>query len=194
MVVYTGYTHRQKTIERGIVDGLSQEIVKEEAPSVFDTVRDLVQRFMTLVSYGGKPSPMDRILHIRTYGMKIRYMTKGEARISWQGERICIDKISFTMGEIRSVVHGLHETVRRRLSKDILMIDDERTLPPVDLEEAFDNAAEMSEFWSFLQDPRNEWAKGGQRWMWDRMNKEEDIRKMFRKVDSREVGHREEII
>jgi len=30
--------------------------------------------------------------------------------------------------------------------------------------------------------------------MWDRMNKEEDIRKMFRKVDSREVGHREEII
>ena len=83
MVVYTGYTHRQKTIQRGIVDGLSQEIAKEEAPSVFDTVRNLVQRFMTLVSYGGKPSPMDRILHMRTYGMKIRYMTKGEARISW---------------------------------------------------------------------------------------------------------------
>jgi len=81
IVVYTGHVHRQKTIERCIEEGLTQEMAKEEAPSVFDTVRDLVQRFMTLVSYGGRPSPMDRILHMRTYGMKIRYMTKGEARI-----------------------------------------------------------------------------------------------------------------
>lgn len=146
MVVYTGHVHRQKTIQRCIEDGLTQEMAKEEAPSVFDTVRDLVQRFMTLVSYGGKPSPIDRILHMRTYGLKIRYITKGEARIAWQGERIYIDKISFTIGDIRSVVHGLHETVRERLAKDIFIIEDERTLPPVELERAFDNAAEMTEF------------------------------------------------
>ena len=42
IVVYTAYNHRQKTIRRCIVDGLSEEIAKEEAPSVFDTVRDLV--------------------------------------------------------------------------------------------------------------------------------------------------------
>jgi len=73
------------------------------------------------------------------------------------------------------------------------MIEDDTTLPPVELKRAFDNAAEMTEFWSFLQDPRNEWAKGGQRWMWDRMNKEEVMKKKFRKVDSGEVLHREQI-
>jgi len=125
IVVYTAYNHQQKTIRRYIVDGLSEEIAKEEAPLVFNTVRDLVQRFMTLVLYGGKPSPIDRILYIRTYGIKIRYITKGEARVSWQGDRIYVDKISFTMDDIRAVVHGLHETVRQRLLRDILMVEKE---------------------------------------------------------------------
>lgn len=194
MVVYTAYSHRQKTIRRCIADGLSEEVAKEEAPSVFDTVRDLVQRFMTLVSYGGKPSPMDRILHMRTYGMKIRYTTKGEGRISWQGDRICVDKISFTMDDIRSVVHGLHETMRQRLWKDILMVGEEQTMPPVDLQRLFDNAAEMAEGWSFLRDTRNEWGIDGERWMWDRMNREEAMRKRFRKPGSGRITQREEIV
>jgi len=68
---------------------------------------------------------MDRVLHMRTYGMKIRYTTKGKARISWQGERICVDKISFTIDDIRTVVHGLYETVRQRLLRDILIVEEE---------------------------------------------------------------------
>jgi len=128
--------------------------------------------------------------------MKIRYMTKGEAGISWQGERICIDKISFTMGDIRSVIHGLHAMAERRLSKDILMIEDDKTtvIPKVNLDRLFDNAAEMTEGWSFLRDTRNEWGINGERWLWDRMNREERIRRRFRKIDSGEVRHREEIV
>jgi len=150
---------------------------------------------MTLVPYGGRPSPIDAILHIRTYGVKIGYTTKGIARISWQGDdMICIDKISFTMDDIRTVVHGLHETVRQRLSKDILMVEEEQAMPPIDLRRLFDNAAEMAEGWSFLRDPRNAWGIDGDRWMWERMNRGEAIRKRFRKPNSGRTRHREGII
>jgi len=104
------------------------------------------------------PSLIDRILHIRTYGIKIRYTTKGEARVSWKGERIYIDKISFTIGNIRAVVHGLYETVRERLTNDVLFVGGEETataLLKIDIYQLFDNAAEMIEDWSFLQDTRN---------------------------------------
>ena len=90
---------------------------------------------------------MNTILHMRTYGRKIRETTKSEARISWQGERICISKISFTIGDIRAVVHGLHKTMRERLVKDLLLVEDggKATLPMLDLGRLFNNAVEMSE-------------------------------------------------
>jgi len=122
MVVYAGYMHRRHVVGNYISEGFDRREAEKRAPFVFNTVQDLVNRFMTLTSFGGKPSPMDTMLHIRTYGMKIRYTIKGEARISWQGERICIDKISFTIGDIRAVVHGLHETAKDTLTKDLLLI------------------------------------------------------------------------
>jgi len=85
---------------------------------------------------------------MRTYGRKIRETIKSETRISWQGERIYVDKISFTMGDIRVVVHGLYETVRERLVKDLLLVEDggKAALPMLDLGRLFDNAVEMSEY------------------------------------------------
>jgi len=83
IVVYAGYTHRRHAIESYISEGFDRREAEKQAPSVFDTVQNLVNRFMTLTSFGGKPSLMDTMLHMRTYSMKIRYTIKGEARISW---------------------------------------------------------------------------------------------------------------
>ena len=148
MVVYAAYTYRQQSVKRYIDEGLDRREAEKQAPSVFETVQEYVNRFMTLTLFGGKPSPMNSILHMRTYGRKIRESTKSEARISWQGERICISKISFTMGDIRAVVHGLHETARERLEKDLLLVEDggKAVLPKFDLSQLFDNAAEMGEY------------------------------------------------
>jgi hypothetical protein len=67
---------------------------REEAPSISEEVKRMVEKFMTLTMFDGISSPMDRILHMRTYRMRIRFSTKGEARVVWKGEEICIDKIS----------------------------------------------------------------------------------------------------
>ena len=66
-------------------------------------------------------------------------------------------------------------------------------LPKIDMERIFDNAAEMTENWSFLQDTRNVWEVNGERWMWDRVCKERRLRKRFIEGSLREVRHREDI-
>ena len=92
MVVLKAWSSQERSIKRGLDEGLELREAKKNAPGIFELVRQMVHDFMTLTTYGGTPGPMDRILHMRTYGMKIRYTTKADARILWRGETICIDK------------------------------------------------------------------------------------------------------
>jgi len=57
--------------------------------------------------------------------------------------------------------------------------DGNTQLPELDLGKLFDNAAEMTEGWSFLSDTRNVWAVEGERWMWRRMWEEKKMKKQF---------------
>ena len=64
-------------------------------------------------------SPIDRIFKQWTCGMAIRYTTKAEGRVSWNGQNVLIDNKRFSMDDIRTVVHGLQETARRRLHEEL---------------------------------------------------------------------------
>jgi len=102
---------------------LEEQDTKAEAPSVYALVRGMVHRFMTLTRYDGEPTPMNRILRLRTYGFRIRFDTTAEGKVSWDGDKLLIDKISFTMADLRSMVQGLYETVRIQLWKGLLLLD-----------------------------------------------------------------------
>ncbi|KAK4897073.1 hypothetical protein LTR49_028043 [Elasticomyces elasticus] len=171
---------RQKEIRRRIVEeGMTEEEADNAVEGTVEGVQVMVKRFMTLVQFDGIISPMDRIMHQKTYGMKIRFNTKAEGRVAWQDEdRIKIDKISFTMGDIRTVVHGLNESVRERLVHDLMFINAARS-PALDLRQIYDNEAEMSEDYSFLDDVRNKFEVDGNHWMWKRMFRERAIEKQF---------------
>jgi hypothetical protein len=54
---------------------------REHTKPMFDIVRRKVQKFMTLVSDKGRPTPMDWIYKCRTYSMKIRYNTTAKGVI-----------------------------------------------------------------------------------------------------------------
>ena len=191
IVVYTAYSYHSKEMKGLIEDGMDEKEAEEEALSVFEIVKDLVHKFMTLTEFGGTYNPMDFILSMRTYGLKIRYTSKADARVSWQqGGRISIDKISFTLEDIRTVTHGLNEVARERMMKELLIGEDGGSktsmIPKLDLEELFDNAADMSEGWSFLSDTRNNWEVNGWKWMWSRMFKEDKVGKQFIKKHAQE--------
>ena len=185
LVVYRAWLTHQDAVQEAVERGIEEREARERAPSIFEEVKEMVQRFMTLTVFDGMPSPMDRILHMRTYGMKIRFSTKGEGRVVWKGEEICIDKISFSMEELRGVVHGLNESVRKRLMEDLLCIEGGREggerarLPRLDLGELYDNPAELTEGWSFLNDSRSQWEVDGKKWMFKRLSREAELEEKF---------------
>jgi hypothetical protein len=76
--------------------------------------------------------------------MRIRYTTKAEGTVSWNGNQVLIDDKKFDMDGIRTVVHGLVEAVKERLHVE-LMFADEDTVPAVDIGSLVDNPAETSE-------------------------------------------------
>ena len=168
LIVYQAWTYRQKRIQQNVEAGMTQEDAEDEAPAVVDGVDKLVERFMTLRQFGGRIHPMDRILHMRTYGLKIRMVTKASGTVSWEGNNILVNKIKFAVDDIRTVVHGLYETTKGRL-KELLFIEFDDNLPALDLRRISDNAAELSEGWNFMHDSRNEFPVEGERWMWRRL-------------------------
>ncbi|KAK4893308.1 hypothetical protein LTR49_028509 [Elasticomyces elasticus] len=120
MVVYHAYGIRQGIIQHYTSIGKTLMEAQVAAPSVLEGVQPAVDRFMTLTRYGAQPMPLDRIFHQKTYGMKIRYTTKAPGQVLWEGERVTLGKAKFTVDHIRTVVHGLNESVRQRLKHELL--------------------------------------------------------------------------
>ena len=122
IVVRQAWCTRAEAIRTSIRRGIPDEAARDQAPSVLDGVQEAVHRFMTLTAFGGKPTPLNRIFQQKTYGMKIRYTTKAEGQIGWEGDdSIVVRKIKFKMDDIRTVVHGLVTTMRQRLVGELLL-------------------------------------------------------------------------
>lgn len=98
---------------------------------------------MTLREFGGRVSPMDRILRTRTYGLKIRMATKASGTVAWEGQNVLLNRIRFSMDDIRTVVHGSYETVNARLRKELLFVTETHPLPDFDIKKLAHNAAEL---------------------------------------------------
>jgi hypothetical protein len=160
-------------IEADTSRGSTEAEVRRRAPAVVDGVDEMVRRFMTIRAFGGKITPMDRLLHQRTYGLRIRSTTKAEGMVSWNSDQILVDNKRFDMDGIRTVVHGLVEAVRDRLYAELMLTDGD-TVPTVDVGSLADNPVETSEGWSFLNDTRNVFPVDGRRWMLRRLASEPD--------------------
>jgi hypothetical protein len=139
-----------------------------------DCVDAIVKRLMMTREFGGRITLMDRLLHQRTYRMRIRYTTKTEGKVLWNGNQVLVDDKKFDMDGIpTTVVHGSVETVRDRLYTK-LMFADGNAIPTVDVGSLADNPAETSGGWSFLDNTRNVFPVDGRRWMWRRLASEGD--------------------
>lgn len=104
LVVYSAYQKREDEVQRLRGEGWEEGNAKAEAPSVYALVRGIVHAFMTLTRYDSEPTPMNRILRLRTYGFRIRFETTAEGKVSWDGNKLLIDKIGFTMADLRAMV------------------------------------------------------------------------------------------
>lgn len=92
---------------------------KETVIGLFDSVRSKVLRYLTVTSTTTKPSPVDWIFEIRSYGMAINKTTSLVADVQWNGEQVRFSKTSFTITQlidlVRSLTLELHYTMRQLL-------------------------------------------------------------------------------
>ena len=188
LVIQKAWKDREDEIQRLQEEGLREDAAQQQATSVFRFTQTMVHRFMTLTGYGSEPNPMNRVLHMRTYGYKIRMTTAAEGMVMWQDEKICIGQIHFTMNELRSMVHGLCESTRLNLIGKALLLDvnewgnvtEGRTqLPELNLNMLHDNPVEIIEGWSFLKDTRSTFSVCGEKWIFHRILSEPVLRAAF---------------
>jgi len=116
---------------------------------------------------------MDRLLRMLKFRRKIRNRTKGESRVRWVGETIMIDQVKFSMTDLRTAVHGLLQTAKRRMRVDLMRLDEEDggvdKMPKIDLTQIKDAPGEMGEGFSFLSLKENDWEVDGYQWMIGRL-------------------------
>ena len=95
-------------------------------------------------------------------------------------------QIRFDMSQVRSMVHGLVEEARDVLFTKLMKVDmdaerqvDPQQVPPIHWDSMVDNPSESRVGWSFLDDERNKFDVDGQWWLYERMYKEQRLRKEF---------------
>lgn len=177
LIIYYAHCQREDALLRD----------PDTAPTAYELVREMSERFLTLCDYRGTPSPMNRMLRLRTLARTEAKKHNTPGIVAWDRDRLLVDKQSFTLADLRSMVRGLCETVRLQLLKDVLLLDlDERgcvrpgttPLPKLSMDELVDQPAERATGWSFFKHPSNkldDWPK----WLLDRVLAEATLRDKF---------------
>ena len=189
LVLYSVVEHRKQLTLEKEKEGFARQDAEELAPSHFELVQEMADRFMTLTSYRGTPYPIDWVLRLRTYGRRIASDTNAEGVVQWVGDTLLFGHTQFSMSGLRSMIHGLLETTRQELQRDLLLLDvdthgqllDGATpLPAIMWDELVDNPAERKAGWNFIQDKRNTFGGvNGQTWLSNRVVVEKRLREAF---------------
>jgi len=190
-VLYQSRQMRKRRIDELKGEGWGQKDAEDMAPSHFHFVRDMANRFMTLTSYGGEPTPIDAIQRLKAYGMKIRFTSNAEGVVDWVDDTLLYGNIRFSMPQLRSMIHGMVASTRQALLKDLMLlqVDGEggiregtTPLPAMDWERLVDNPAERKTGWSFMDDERNRPAvevQDPRQWLGRRVVDEGQLRQAF---------------
>jgi RecQ family ATP-dependent DNA helicase len=155
-------------------------------------VQEMMDRFMVR----GSHSPMQWMLDLRTYGLKIHYNTTSRGHVEWVGrDELLYKSLQFSMAQFRGMVHGL-TTECRRLLMDELLFSNSKTaepVPSVPWERLRDNPTDERPGWNFLKDHRTRMPVDGEGWLFQRVGQDAAIRDRFVKRGTGSSIERQEV-
>lgn len=200
LVVQKAHRSRAQDIAKEArAGGLSEEDAAAITPGHTKRVTDMVYRFMVRLPRSKRePRPIDWLLSLRTYGLRIQYTTPIEGQVYWVGDVLHYRSIRFSMDSLRGFVRGLVSDMRRLLFDHLLLADDDgvkgivgddaapRGIPRVDWSWV-DNPTEKSVGWSFLKDIRNRFEVDGTQWLARRILGNRKLCKKFVRKEHGEV-------
>jgi hypothetical protein len=147
---------------------MDEDEARQKAMSLYQIVRKKVLKFMVRVTgeAGRGPGPMDWIYDARTYGLKIRYNTVGEGKITWNGTTVSFQKMKFSMEQLSDMMHGMVDEMRCDMGWLIGMAGrDNMEFPGIPWERVEDDHSEEKVGYSFLADDRNTWVEKGRQFV-----------------------------
>jgi hypothetical protein len=80
----------------------------------------LVQQMMDRFIVRGSHGPMQWMLDLRTYGLKIHYNTTARGHVEWTGDELLYKELHFSIAQFRGMVHGLASESWRLLTEELL--------------------------------------------------------------------------
>lgn len=138
-----------------------------------------VKRMMSDFMVRGTASPMQWMLDLRAYGMKVNFNTTSEGHVGWKnGDELQYKDIHFNMAEFRGMVHQAEASAREALQA-IVFVEKDEEIPAVPWQRLFDDPSNASPGWSFVNDPRTPWPVDGKEWMFQRIQQQPKQRRRF---------------
>jgi hypothetical protein len=142
-------------------------------------VQQMMDRFMVRGSHG----PMQRMLDLRTYGLKIHYNTTSRGHVEWTCDELLYKELHFGRAQFRGMVHGLASESQQLLTEELLF-SKATPVPAVPWESMRDNPTDERPGWNFLKDQRTQMPVDGERWLFDEVGQDAGICSQFMKPGS----------
>jgi hypothetical protein len=118
----------------------------------------MIDKFMVRGSHG----PMQWMLDLRTYGLKIHYNTTSRGHVEWMGQNELLYKdLHFSMAQFCGMVHGLASESRRLLTEELLFSSKAALVPAVPWGSMRDNPTDERPGCNFLKDHRTYFSLAG---------------------------------
>ncbi|KAI6957743.1 hypothetical protein KC332_g17517 [Hortaea werneckii] len=154
----------------------SRHSAQRRGLSSFDHVRQMMDAFMVR----GCASPMQWMLDLRAYGMKIGMNTTSPGHVDWSnGGTLQYKSVKFSMAEFRGMVAQLHQATRRTLVEDLMFTPDADDIPAIPWPHLYDDPGNSEPGWCFLDDRRSQLPVDGHHWLFDRIRTRSDLSERF---------------
>jgi superfamily II DNA/RNA helicase len=154
------------------------------ANSCLDSVNTMMDGFMVRGSKG----PMQWMLDLRTYGLKIHYNTTSRGHVEWcNGDELLYKKAQFNMAQFRGMMHGLIEQMRRIMFDELLFCGGARVsdVPEIPWSTVRDDPTNTTPGWSFLDDERTRLPVNGRHWLFERIGQQPEVRRRFERTGTK---------
>lgn len=146
------------------------------------TFAQWVDHMVDLFMVRGSRSPIQWMLDLRSYGLKVHFSSTVPGHVSWMGEdRLLYKDLNFTMNEFRAFIHRRVSDAHEYLFDHLLFAQAEGAaeIPTIPWSQLYDDPVESKDGWNFLQDPRTPWPVDGSNWLLHRTRHTPSIQSRF---------------
>lgn len=141
--------------------------------------REWLTNMMNQFMLRGTFSPLEYMLDIRSYGLKVHYSTTAEGYINWiSHDELSYQHLTFSLGDLRACVHGLTSATAQILLDELLLCE-ESQVPSIPWDSIKEDPNQSAARYSFLQDPRTKWPVDGEQWLLQHVVTTKDLQRRF---------------